>query len=112
MEREKCCIGRGVAGVAHRAGSRSYTYFAMRSLRETFAFFEAEGTVFGSINKADFLSISWLTAPARVVQSFEEQCIWLDSRIEIGESEISSFTSLRDSLLPKLVSGEVGVGIV
>ena len=74
IAREKCFTVRGVAAVAHRAGSRSYTYFAMRSLRETFTLFEAEGTVFGSISKVHFPSISWLTAPGRVVKRFEEQC--------------------------------------
>ena len=51
MVEEKCCIGRGVAAIRHKTGSRSYTYYAMQFLREDFALYEAEGTVFGAIKQ-------------------------------------------------------------
>ena len=57
MVEEKCCIGRGVAVIRHKTGSRSYTYYAMQFLREDFALYEAEGTVFGAINKTGFQTL-------------------------------------------------------
>lgn len=52
-----CCIGRGVASVRHKQGSRSYTYYGMHTLGERFATFEGEGTVFGSIGGTDLKNI-------------------------------------------------------
>lgn len=51
---ERCAVGRGVAAIRHRSGSRSFTYYSMNHLGAHFGQFEAEGTVFGCINKADF----------------------------------------------------------
>src|SRR5919197_4168143 len=48
MASEHCAIGRGVAAARHKTGSRSYSYQFMQSLKDVFARFEAEGTVFGS----------------------------------------------------------------
>ena len=45
MADTRCCIGRGVAAARHKTGSRSYTYYFMRSIEEVFDRFEAEGTV-------------------------------------------------------------------
>jgi type I restriction enzyme S subunit len=45
MAESVCCVGRGVAAVRHKTGSRSYTYYAMRSLKSYFERFESEGTV-------------------------------------------------------------------
>ncbi len=54
MAREQCCIGRGVAAVRHRSGSKSYTYYSMRALSSRFKLFEDDGTVFGAVNKTCF----------------------------------------------------------
>ena len=45
----RCAVGRGVAAIRHKSGSRSYTYYAVQTLREEFSRFEGEGTVFGAI---------------------------------------------------------------
>ena len=72
MANERCCIGRGVAAARHKQGSRSYTYYTMHGLNEHFARFEAEGTVFGSMNKKDFLSISCIIPPTLIINAFEK----------------------------------------
>ena len=71
MAIEPCCVGRGVAAVRHQSGSRSYTYYSMQSLRETFARFEADGTVFGAISKKNFHSLAWLMPPGTAFTAFE-----------------------------------------
>ena len=63
MAMVRCCVGRGVAGIRHKSGSRSYTYYAMHTLSDRFARFEAEGTVFGAINKKQFEGLRWLSPP-------------------------------------------------
>jgi type I restriction enzyme S subunit len=45
MAWEQCCIGRGVAAVRHKSGSRSFTYYALGSLEGTLREYEHTGTV-------------------------------------------------------------------
>jgi type I restriction enzyme S subunit len=109
MAAEDCAIGRGVASARHKTGSRSYSYQFMRSLDEVFARFEAGGTVFGSINKSDFRSISVIRPPRVIIAQFERAVSVLDGRTEINERGSGVLRSLRDALLPKLISGELRV---
>jgi type I restriction enzyme S subunit len=109
MAADDCAIGRGVAAARHKSGSRSYTYQSMGSLEDVFARFEAEGTVFGSINKKDFHGIPCVAPTLAVVRAFEELLAPMDSRIEILTLESRTLAALRDALLPKLISGELRV---
>lgn len=109
MAKEECAIGRGVAAVRHKTGSRSYTYYAMKSLEEDFGKFEAEGTVFGSINKADFQNLEIGIPTTEQVEQFEKTCYPIEQMIENNEKESRTLASLRDTLLPRLMRGEVRV---
>ncbi len=109
MAAEQCCVGRGVAAVRHKSGSRSYTYYYMHSLRRVFDRFEAEGTVFGSINKKDFHAIKRVTPPGSLVSLFERMAYPMDERIEVNTGQIETLTALREALLPKLISGEIRI---
>jgi len=109
MASDRCCVGRGVAAVQHRSGSRSYTYYAMQSLRERFGHFEAEGTVFGSISKSDFAGLDFIRPSARLVQAYETAAFPLDQQIENLVLESRTLAATRDALLPKLLSGELRV---
>ena len=104
---EDCAIGRGVAAARHRTGSRSYSYQFMRSQAAVFGRFEAEGTVFGSISKKDFHAITCIRPPKNIVIEFERHIAPVDDRIEVCERESIGLAALRNSLLPKLVSGEI-----
>lgn len=109
MALEDCAIGRGLAAARHRTGTRSYTYYYMSSIKEVFKKFEAEGTVFGSITKKDFRTISCVIPPRQVVLAYEMSVSGLDDRIEINERQSRTLAILRDALLPKLVSGRIWV---
>ncbi|MBW2595052.1 MAG: restriction endonuclease subunit S [Deltaproteobacteria bacterium] len=109
MAMARCCIGRGVAGIRHKSGSRSYTYYAMHTLSDRFARFEAEGTVFGAINKKQFEDLRWLSPIGDLVNEFEKIAFALDERIEKNYNETITLVSLCDTLLPKLISGELRV---
>jgi type I restriction enzyme S subunit len=109
MASEKCAIGRGVAAARHKTGSRAFTYQFMRGLENVFARFEAEGTVFGSISKKDFHAIRCVASPRPIVVAFEELLAPIDGRIEAVENETRTLAVLRDTLLPKLISGEVRI---
>ena len=109
MVEEKCSIGRGVAAIRHKSGSRSYTYYAMQSLQAIFSRYEAEGTVFGSINKTDFQTLFHIRPSNEVIEAFERLVYPLDQSIENNENESRTLAKTRDTLLPKLLSGEIRV---
>lgn len=109
MAAERCSVGRGVAAVRHKSGSRSYTYYYMSSLRRVFDRFEAEGTVFGSISKKDFHAIARVVPPASLVSEFERMLYPVDESIFVRTQQIETLSTLRDALLPKLISGELRI---
>jgi type I restriction enzyme S subunit len=109
MALEACCIGRGVAAARHKSGSRSYTYYAMTFLRPHFDRFEAEGTVFGSVSKEGFENISVVAPSPEIVDQFENIVGPMDQLIETNEQQSFSLAELRDTLLPRLISGELRI---
>lgn len=109
MASEDCAIGRGVAAARHKSGSCSYTFQFMLGLENVFARFEAEGTVFGSISKKDFHSLACVAPTFSIVSCFEKLLAPMDRQIYTQTFESRTLTSLRDALLPKLISGEMRI---
>ena len=109
MSHEECCVGRGVAAVRHKSGNGSYTYYTMHALAEDFARYEAEGTVFGAINKKNFEALEVIAPPANIVSRFEDIASPIDKQILCLSGQNSTLTQLRDTVLPKLLSGEIRV---
>ena len=106
---EESVIGRGVASVLHRSGSEAYSFSLLKSLRSTLEYFNGEGTVFGAINKADFSSIQLVEPPRNVIAAFDEVCSPINKQIRVLHDQTESLVSVRDSLLPRLISGELQV---
>ena len=109
MANERCSVGRGVAAIRHSGNSRSFTYYSMRGLAGHFLKFEAEGTVFGCLNKTDFEHLPFCAPPPEVLAAFDRVVTPLDDRIETSEEQSLSLAAIRDTLLPKLISGELRV---
>ena len=104
---ERSCIGRGLAALRHKSQSVSFTYYSCFRLQPDLRRFEDTGTVFGAITKAQFAALRVLDPPTGVVSAFEEMAGPLDRLIRIQETDLGHIGSLRDTLLPRLVSGEV-----
>jgi len=109
MAAENCCIGRGVAAVRHKSGSRSYTSYSLRHLQEKFGVYESEGTVFGSINKKDFNDLTFILTDPTIIERFEKLAFPFDESVESNSKEILTLIKIRDVLLPKLMSGEIKI---
>lgn len=107
----KCCIGRGVAAFRYSTNKDyyTYTYFKIRSLMTEIKQFNDEGTVFGSIGKSDFEAINNIIPPQSIIQGFEQTAKPVNDKIINNCYQIRTLEKLRDTLLPKLMSGEVRV---
>ena len=81
----------------------------MGGLETDFARFEAEGTVFGSINKRNFQALPMIAPTETVVSAFDRLVGPMDDRIEVNSSQGETLAATRDALLPKLLSGELRV---
>lgn len=109
VAKEECCIGRGVASIKSKYGHDSYLFYTMKSLHKLFDSFEGEGTVFGSINKKTLSTIQILLPSDSIVEQFNNIVSSFDDRIRSLSDESSRLSALRDTLLPKLMSGELEV---
>ncbi|MDP8201821.1 MAG: restriction endonuclease subunit S [Candidatus Tenebribacter burtonii] len=111
MAFEECCIGRGVAAFKYKNDNRyyTYTYFKMRSLMDVIKQFNNEGTVFGSISKSDFQNLKIIIPSQNIVDKFQIDVKSIDDKVIENTNQIRTLEKLRDTLLPKLMSGEVRV---
>lgn len=109
VAKEECCIGRGVASIKSKYGHDSYLFYTMKSLHKLFDSFDGEGTVFGSINKKTLSAIQILLPSDGIVEQFNNIASSFDDRIRSLSDESSRLSLLRDTLLPRLMSGELEV---
>ncbi|MHC1730266.1 MAG: restriction endonuclease subunit S [Syntrophobacteraceae bacterium] len=109
MANERCAVGRGVAAIRHHSGGPSFTYYSMHQLGCHFGKFEAEGTVFGCINKADFERLPFVVPSPEIHRTFDRIVLPLDKRIETNEKQILVLAGLRSALLPMLITGELSI---
>jgi type I restriction enzyme S subunit len=109
MALEKCCIGRGLGAFRYAKNNEyyTYTYFKLRSLMSEIKQFNNEGTVFGSIRKADLEALDIIIPPDKIISSFEMTTRPINDKIIGNCRQIWQLEQLRDTLLPKLMSGEV-----
>ncbi|MEN5424508.1 restriction endonuclease subunit S [Comamonas aquatica] len=107
MALERCCIGRGVASVRHPMGYSGFAFYAMRSLDKRFKTFDSEGTVFGSISKKDFQNLPVIEVSEGLLRVYDSITSSLDTQIVNNELIVRSLTALRDTLLPRLISGQL-----
>ncbi len=109
MADEKCCIGRGVASFRYKEEKSfySYTYYKMMSLMEEIKQFNESGTVFGSISKSDFENLSIIIPDAESIICFQKNVKPIDDKIYNNQTQINTLSNLRNTLLPKLMNGEI-----
>jgi type I restriction enzyme S subunit len=101
-------LGRGVAGLRHRKGHQS---FLLYQLAHVFAEEDAigDGTVFKSVTKQFLAGMPFIVPADNIERAFEDLVRPFDELISIKEAENRKLLMLRDYLLPRLLSGKVGV---
>lgn len=69
------------------------------------------GSVFQEISKSTFKELDLIIPPKQKLLSFDKEIKPFFQKIKSNQTQIGTLTQLRDSLLPKLMSGEVRVEI-
>ena len=112
MAYERCCIGRGLGAIHSKTGHSSFVLYTMFALRSQLNVFNGEGTVFGSINR-DALNAIPIDVPlVTKIDQFEAVAHPIDELIRTNYEENCRLEAIRNSLLPKLMSGEIDVSAI
>lgn len=106
---EECCIGRGLCAIRSKDNFQSFILYTLWSIQNKLNIFNGEGTVFGSINKDSLNNLEIIVPNSNTIQKFENLCSPLDNLIRKNYEENTRLSALRDTLLPKLMSGEIDV---
>jgi type I restriction enzyme, S subunit len=106
---EGMCIGRGVASLRSRSECPMTLFHQVRAVREAWAPYEAEGTVFGAINKSQLDAVLLPTVRPEAGRKVEETLAAIENRIAAALSENEILATARDQLLPLLMTGKVRV---
>ena len=106
---EDCCIGRGLAAIHSKDNHQSFVHYTVLSLRTQLDIFNGEGTVFDCINR-DALNNMEIIIPAKnELDKFEQIVASLDADIYNRSEENDRLKNMRDTLLPKLMNGEIKI---
>jgi len=104
-----CCIGRGLAAIHSKTNHQSFVHYTMFSIKKQLDVFNGEGTVFGSINRNSLNDMPILIPADEQIEKFELIVAPMDATIRNNYDEMRRLQAVRDSLLPRLMSGELDV---
>lgn len=109
IAKNTCCIGRGLAAIKSKHGCNSFILYLLQSLKPLLEQYNGEGTVFGCINRKEIEGLPIIIPKESVINEFEEIVEKIDSEIKNLTIEQENLSALRDTLLPKLMAGEIAI---
>lgn len=108
---EDCCIGRGLAAI-HSEDSQSFVHYLVRAQGRQLDTFNGDGTVFGSINGKALKELPVFLPSNDAITRLESKLNPIDALIRRNDDEMQALKRIRDTLLPRLLSGEIDVSKV
>ena len=109
----KCCLGRRMALIRTKAPNGAPHFWFHQFIAKPFQKVIEERSIHGAtVNRTpltEFPGYPILEPPENLRLAFDHTVSSLWARINAAANQTSSLTSLRDTLLPKLISGEVRV---
>ena len=102
-------INQGFIAMVAKAGTSNLFLLLWASVAHEEIVSRANGSTFLEISKANFRPIPLVAPSAQAIFAFEKQARPLYQRIVEAVRESRSLAALRDSLLPRLISGEMRV---
>lgn len=104
-----CCIGRGLASICAPRGENAILLHVLRQMSGVWEPYESDGTVFGSIGRKDLQRIEVLWPDSHELDRLVPVIDALENRLMVADRESRTLATLRDTLLPALMSGRLSV---
>ncbi len=105
---EKLIIGRGLSAINHKQGYTSFLLYQLQNI-----FFKDDlmggGAIFNSVTKSDVEKIAVIQPDSKTLESFNDFAKSIDKQIETLTIQNRLLKESRDILLPRLMSGKIGV---
>ena len=106
---EKMCISQSNYGIrAKKDGIHFYSYLVVSNIIKLLKA-QAYGSVFDTITTRIFKSLQTLNPPENVIMKFADMIQSPFNKILLNTKQIQTLTKTRDTLLPKLMSGQIRV---
>jgi type I restriction enzyme S subunit len=106
-ERE-CVVGRGVTALRMNKFGNEYLYHLLKANKKNWEKYKS-GTTFNSINKTDIQNFPVAFPPDEEIEKFNSLTEPMREMIEKNVNENQDLLEIRNTLLPKLMSGEIRV---
>ena len=90
---------------------RNFLFLNLRRRREEIFLIGSSGSTMPIINKSTFEKLAVLTPSEALIQFFDKAVSALLNKIHQNALENQTLSALRDTLLPKLLSGEIELGV-
>lgn len=104
-------INQGYIAILDNKGySKEFIYLWLKSNIDTVHSF-SNGSTFMEISKSTFKTLQLLIPPKQTLNDFQLLIKPIFEKIKSGQSQICTLKALRDTLLPRLMNGEVTVEI-
>ncbi|MFN4006655.1 MAG: restriction endonuclease subunit S [Chitinophagaceae bacterium] len=97
-----------IAIIANKGYSKEFIYLWLKTNIDVVHSF-SNGSTFMEISKSTFKTLQLQIPPSDVLNNFQSIVAPLFTKIKSNSIQIRTLTALRDTLLPKLMSGEVRV---
>jgi type I restriction enzyme S subunit len=102
-------INQGFIAMTPKMGTSNIFLLLWASVAHEEIVSRANGSTFLEISKANFRPIPVVSPSAAVMRAFEGQTHHLYERVVAAERESRTLAALRNTLLPKLISGELRI---
>lgn len=104
---EKICIAQNIIALRH-AGFSNYLYGLLKDIQKEIISIDIS-SVQPSIKVPHLLNIEIFMPPKEIKVDFEKNIAPFSEKIHCNNSQIQTLSRLRDTLLPKLMSGEIKI---
>lgn len=102
-----CSIGRGLCAIRHKSGSTGFTQQSVQACLVRIENAAGEGAVFKSLSKKQLADLPVVVADGPVVDAMVSHLEPLAARRIAGARQAQRLAELRDTLLPRLISGKL-----
>lgn len=111
IAKKELCTNQGFKSVVPKYAGTAFIYFYLKNNVSNIESM-ASGSTFKEASGALMKSLKVIIPPSSLLQEYEERVSSIFNKQEYLEEEITHLANLRDTLLPKLMSGEIDVNEV